>query len=63
MNKKVRDFLADRMRKCRAAGIAHGRIALDPELGLEKTLDHNLELLQRLCEQSVAEQAHSACSV
>ena len=47
---EVRDFLADRVRKCRAAGIAEGRIALDPGIGFGKTLDHNLELLKRLGE-------------
>jgi len=47
---EVQDFLADRVRKCRAAGIAHGRIALDPGIGFGKTLDHNLELLRRLAQ-------------
>jgi len=40
---EVREFLEDRVRKRRAAGIAHGPIALDPGFGLGKTLDHNLK--------------------
>lgn len=47
---EVRDFLAVRVRKCRAAGIAERRIALDPGIGFGKTLDHNLKLLRRLGE-------------
>ena len=40
---EVREFLEDRVRKRRAAGIAHGPIALDPGFGFGKTLDHNLK--------------------
>lgn len=47
---EVRDFLAERVQKCRAAGIAERRIALDPGIGFGKTLDHNLELLRRIRE-------------
>ena len=47
---EVREFLVGRVRKCRAAGIAHRRIALDPGFGFVKTLDHNLKLFMRLDE-------------
>lgn len=47
---EVRTFLAERVRRCRTAGIASERIAVDPGFGFGKTLDHNLELLRRLPE-------------
>jgi dihydropteroate synthase len=45
---EVRAFLAERVRACRAAGIADARILLDPGFGFGKTLEHNLTLLRRL---------------
>jgi dihydropteroate synthase len=45
---EVRDFLLARAAACEAAGIARGRIALDPGFGFGKTLAHNLALLGRL---------------
>ena len=65
---EVREFLVDRVRKCRAAGNVHGQIAIGsgfgfPEFGLEETLDHNLKFMKRLCEQGGSVQAHSARSV
>ncbi len=45
---EVREFLAERVSACRAAGIADARIVLDPGFGFGKTLEHNLTLLRRL---------------
>jgi dihydropteroate synthase len=45
---EVRDFLVDRARRCEAAGIARGRIVIDPGFGFGKTLAHNLALLRSL---------------
>ncbi|MBX3706918.1 MAG: dihydropteroate synthase [Pseudomonadales bacterium] len=45
---EVRDFFADRVAACRAAGIAPDRLLLDPGFGFGKTLEHNLALLRRL---------------
>lgn len=41
-------FFAERMAACVAAGIGPDKIVLDPGFGFGKTLDHNLELLDRL---------------
>jgi dihydropteroate synthase len=46
----VRAFLEERLAAAVAAGIAEGRIMLDPGIGFGKTVDHNLELLGRLDE-------------
>lgn len=45
---EVKDFLAERVRTCEAAGIAKTRIYLDPGFGFAKTLQHNLWLMQHL---------------
>lgn len=45
---EVRDFLAQRMAACVAAGIPLERIVLDPGFGFAKTLDHNLSLFRHL---------------
>ncbi len=45
---EVRDFLADRVAVCEAAGIPRDRLVLDPGFGFGKTLAHNYELLGRL---------------
>jgi dihydropteroate synthase len=42
---EVRDYLAGRLRACRAAGIDHGRLCVDPGIGFGKRPEHNLELL------------------
>jgi dihydropteroate synthase len=47
---EVGQFLAARVRVCRAAGLTPDRILLDPGFGFGKTLEHNLELLRRLPE-------------
>lgn len=44
----VFDHLAERIARAEAAGIARGRIAVDPGIGFGKTLQHNLALLARL---------------
>ncbi len=45
---EVRDYLAQRIAACRAAGLARDRILIDPGIGFGKSVDHNLTLLQRL---------------
>jgi dihydropteroate synthase len=45
---EVRGFLADRVAVCEAAGIARGRICVDPGFGFGKTVEHNLALLRGL---------------
>jgi dihydropteroate synthase len=47
---EVGAFLAERLRACRAAGIADNRLALDPGFGFGKNLEHNLALFARLPE-------------
>lgn len=42
---EVAQWLAARAHACREAGIAHGRIALDPGLGFAKTAEQSLALL------------------
>lgn len=46
----IRDFLDERARACREAGIDPTRIVVDPGFGFGKTLDHNLQLLAHLDE-------------
>jgi dihydropteroate synthase len=46
----VSGFLSERAQACERAGIARGRIAVDPGFGFGKTIEHNLELLRRLSE-------------
>ncbi len=45
---EVRQFLAERVAACNAAGIASDRLVLDPGIGFGKRLEHNLALLARL---------------
>jgi dihydropteroate synthase len=47
---EVRDYLAERIAACEAAGIARERIVADPGFGFGKTVEHNLVLLKRLPE-------------
>ncbi|MCP5283812.1 MAG: dihydropteroate synthase [Burkholderiaceae bacterium] len=44
---EVRDFLRSRLDAALSAGIAPGRIVLDPGIGFAKTPAHNLSLLRR----------------
>jgi dihydropteroate synthase len=45
---EVRGWLAERIRACRAAGVAAESIAVDPGFGFGKNARHNLELLGAL---------------
>jgi len=45
---EVLAFLSQRVEAVRAAGVAAGRIVVDPGFGFGKTLEHNLELLRHL---------------
>ncbi len=45
---EVKAFLQARVEACVRAGIARDRLVLDPGFGFGKTLEHNLELLERL---------------
>ncbi|WP_232825112.1 dihydropteroate synthase [Salinicola sp. RZ23] len=44
----VIDFLRQRVAACEQAGIPRARLLLDPGFGFAKTLEHNLQLLNRL---------------
>jgi dihydropteroate synthase len=46
----VKSFLAERLQYAVREGIDEGRVLLDPGIGFGKTVDHNLQLLQRLDE-------------
>jgi dihydropteroate synthase len=45
---EVKAFLQQRVDAALAAGIAAGRIVVDPGFGFGKTMEHNLELLRHL---------------
>jgi len=45
---EVLAFLNDRVQACVDAGIARTRIAVDPGIGFGKTVDHNLQIINRL---------------
>ncbi|MGH6631440.1 MAG: dihydropteroate synthase, partial [Burkholderiales bacterium] len=45
---EVKAFLKEAVARARGAGIALGRIVVDPGFGFGKTAQHNLELLRRL---------------
>jgi len=45
---EVRNFLGNRLDDCISAGMARGRLLVDPGFGFGKTLAHNLALLGRL---------------
>jgi len=47
---EVKDFLADRVATCEAAGIGRDKLLLDPGFGFGKTLQHNLDLFRGLGE-------------
>ena len=50
---EVRQFLAARVSAVQAAGVAAGRIVVDPGFGFGKTLEHNLELLREIAQMKV----------
>jgi dihydropteroate synthase len=45
---EVRDFLAERVEACTAAGIGRRTLLVDPGFGFGKTMAHNLQLLRGL---------------
>ncbi len=45
---EVREFLAQRVAACQAAGVSRNRIVIDPGFGFGKRSVHNLELLRNL---------------
>ena len=45
---EIRDYLAERVAACMAAGIAPARIAVDPGIGFGKNDGHNMALLREL---------------
>jgi dihydropteroate synthase len=45
---EVTQFLLDRARVLEEAGVARGRIALDPGFGFGKTVEHNKQLFRAL---------------
>ncbi|MGD9963216.1 MAG: dihydropteroate synthase [Thermoplasmata archaeon] len=47
---EVASFLRERVGAAEAAGVSPGRIMVDPGIGFGKTLDHNLEIIERLAE-------------
>ena len=46
--REVADFLRERLAAAHSAGIAAGRLAIDPGIGFGKTVEHNLELVASL---------------
>ena len=48
--REVKDFLAERVATCEAAGIGRDKLLLDPGFGFGKTLQHNLDLFRGLGE-------------
>jgi len=45
---EVADFLKEKVRLCRSAGMSDKKILIDPGFGFGKTLSHNVELLRNL---------------
>ena len=45
---EVRDYLVNRVEVCLDAGIAREKIAVDPGIGFGKSLEHNLQILNRI---------------
>jgi len=50
---EVTAFLAAATERAREAGIAAGRVIVDPGIGFGKTFEHNIEILKRLAELRV----------
>lgn len=50
----VRDFFCETHERCLKCGVPASRIAFDPGIGFGKTVEHNLQLLQRLPELDIA---------
>jgi dihydropteroate synthase len=49
---EVRSYLEERVAAAQAAGIARGRLVVDPGFGFGKTARHNLQLLRKLSQLS-----------
>jgi len=47
---EISDFFVERIAQCQAAGIPLSRIVLDPGFGFGKTVEHNMQLVNRLGE-------------
>lgn len=47
---EVGQYLHDRVQVCIQAGIAKDRLVIDPGFGFAKTMEHNIELMQRFSE-------------
>jgi len=47
---EVKEYLAERLYRCAAAGIARERLCVDPGFGFGKLLAHNLQLLRDLAQ-------------
>jgi dihydropteroate synthase len=47
---EVKEFLAERLARCAAAGIARERLCVGPGFGFGKLLAHNLQLLRDLAQ-------------
>lgn len=45
---EVAAFLSERVKQCENAGLVRGLLSIDPGFGFGKTIQHNLELLNRL---------------
>ena len=45
---EVRDYLADRIAACEAAGIPRDRLIVDPGIGFGKTVEHNVALIRHM---------------
>ena len=48
VRREVREFLADRLARLQAAGVAAEQVVLDVGIGFGKTVEHNLQLLAEL---------------
>jgi len=45
---EISDYLAERIAACERAGIHRSKIAIDPGIGFGKTVDHNLQILNKI---------------
>jgi dihydropteroate synthase len=52
---EVREFLEERVRACRAAGLQADQLLIDPGFGFGKTFEHNLTLLRGLTQLARAD--------
>ena len=45
---EIKNYLSERIKTCEAAGIKRTNMAIDPGIGVGKSLQHNLDILNRL---------------